>query len=167
MKYIKNSLFLWVMLLSVLLNSGCVHTYKIEKKSVLEFEDAYYQRWTAGVKGGGSGINIYLNLKSRTTVEERKIELNGIYFKDSYAELIFYPPIKFQATIRTKENTKDSFAQLQVNPAEAKKKSKVEKPKQIPFQLKEDEAVISYLENDSKKYVRIVLKKKEMDNFPM
>ena len=49
-------LFLLVCLL------GCSNQFKIEKNSSLTVKEFYYQEWVSGLKGGGSGYNIFLFL---------------------------------------------------------------------------------------------------------
>tara|TARA_B100001059_G_C17674913_1_gene496490 strand:- start:618 stop:821 length:204 start_codon:yes stop_codon:yes gene_type:complete len=67
--------------------------------------------------------------------------------------------MKFQGTIKTKENSRDSFELLQDNSENAKEDNKKEKSKEVPFKLNDNDAVISYVENGAKKYFKITLVK--------
>ena len=48
----------------ILISVGCSNKINLEKNSRLVFEESYYQSWVAGVRGGGSGLNIYLTLEN-------------------------------------------------------------------------------------------------------
>lgn len=146
---------------------GCANKYQFEEQSALDFSESYYQRWTAGVKGGGSGINIYLTLKSDVNLDSENIQIEGIYFKEFYTELQFYPPTKFQGAIKTKANSKDAFELLQGGSVDKDSTEDVKEKNETPFQLENDEAVISYKEKGVQKYVKITLVKKDLMNQPM
>ena len=122
---------------------GCANTYKLEKKSELNFTESYYKNWSSGVKDGGSGFNIYLSLDNSNN--DKNIKIEGIYFKEKYTNLKPQGDNKFQGFI----------------------KDGVSNEVEIPFKLKENEAVISYLVKEKLKYVKINLTKKSTMDFPM
>ena len=163
----KKSFFCASLFLTIFMIVGCGNKYQIEKQSVLDFSESYYQRWTAGVKGGGSGINIFLTLKPEVNLDDKNIQVEGIYFKEFYTELQFYPPTKFQGAIKTKGNSKDAFELLQGGSANNESNKDDEKKVEIPFQLENNEAVISYKEKGVQRYFKITLAKKTMMNQPM
>jgi hypothetical protein len=163
----KKTFLYSVLVLTVFTMVGCANKYQTEKQSVLDFSQSYYQRWTAGVKGGGSGINIFLTLKPDVNLEDKNIQVEGIYFKEFYTELQFYPPAKFQGAIKTKGNSKDSFELLQGGSANNESQEDTEKKVEILFQLENNEAVISYKEKGIQKYFKITLVKKDMMSQPM
>lgn len=163
----QKTLLYSAFLLTFISMVGCANKYQIEQQSALVFSESYYQRWTAGVKGGGSGINIYLTLKPEVNLDAESIQVEGIYFKDFYTKLQFYPPTKFQGAIKTKGNSKDAFELLQGGSVNKDPKEDTEKKIEIPFQLENNEAVISYKKKGVQKYVKITLVKKDMMNQPM
>lgn len=128
---------------------GCANTYKLEKKVELNFTESYYKNWYSPIKDGGSGFSIYLSLD--TTNQDKNSKIEGIYFKEKYATLKDQGANKFQAFIK------------QDNESESQKLIKDE----IPFKLKNNEAVVSYLVNKKQKYVKIILSKKKTMDFPM
>ena len=77
MSHKKNSFILILFLLSL----SCSKQFNLEKISPFVFEESYYQSWIAGVRGGGSGINIYLTLEVSVN---KNIQIEGIYFKEKY-----------------------------------------------------------------------------------
>lgn len=62
---------------------------------------ASYETWVAGVRGGGSGINFYLELKSELPSE---IELKKVIFKGYEVPFVKQDNLHFQAMIKTSGN---------------------------------------------------------------
>ena len=140
---------------------GCANTYKLEKKSTLNFTESYFKSWSSGVKDGGSGYSIFLLLDKNFDLKNNNTEIKGIYFKEKYAQIKGQGQNKFQAFI--KEGSGVDII------AEKGKKELVEikNDEKFPFELKENEAVINYLVNDKNKYVKITLSKRKTMDFPM
>lgn len=132
--------------------------FSIEKKPTPVLTNGYYRSWVSGVKGGGAGYSIFLFFE-----ENSSISIQGIYFKNKYAKIKFHGNNKYQAFIKSNQNreqiTFDGEAEVVV-----KQKPIVE---QIPFELSKDEAVISYLEKENLKFIKVVLSKKENESLPM
>lgn len=141
---------------------GCANTYKLEKKSILRFSESYYKFSSTGVKGGNSGYEIHLKVDKNNSLDKKEMKLQGVYFKEKYAELKHQGLEKYQGYIKEKNTT--NKLEFDTNKEDKKIKEKVEK---IPFILKENEAVISYSINKKLKYVKIILIKKKMKFFPM
>ena len=141
---------------------GCATNYKLEKKSVLSFNESYYNLWSSGVKGGGAGFNVYLVVDKSSNLDKRNTKIEGIYFKEKYTQLKDQGFNKYQAFVKEDNN----LERLEIDNSKEVKAAEIEK-KKIPFNLKESEAVVSYLINDEQKYVKIKLTKKETINFPM
>ena len=138
--------------------------YVLESKSKLNFSEAYYQEWTSGIKGGGSGTSIYL-IKKESSDE---ISIEGIYFNGKYSKLKYQGNNKYQGFIRNTKNI-ESWDDLEINLLEKEPTVKEEKStdKKIPFTLNKGEAVISYTKNKKQKYLKIIIEKKEMLEYPM
>ncbi|ARV16018.1 hypothetical protein [Polaribacter sp. SA4-12] len=141
---------------------GCANTYKLEKKPVLSFTDSSYSSWSSGVKGGGSGFSVFLKMDESDTLDDKKIELKGVYFKDKYASLKLQGLGSYQAFFKNKSNS-DRF----VSDAQKDHKKEVSKEEKIPFVLNENEAVVSCLINGKQKYIKVVLTKKKTRGVPM
>ena len=94
---IKNSFLLFFMLFSL----GCSKQFNFKKNSNLVFEESYYQSWIAGVKGGGSGLNIHLTLERKLN---KNLEIKGIYFKQKYYKLNLQKETKYSGYILTSQN---------------------------------------------------------------
>ncbi|PQJ80457.1 hypothetical protein [Polaribacter porphyrae] len=132
------------------------NNYKIEKRPTPEIEKAYYQDWASGIKGGGAGYSVYLFFKENTN-----ITIEGIYFKNKYSKIKFQGKNKYQAFVKNNENLEKSNMD---DTEPIKKEDKLEK---IPFELKGNEAVISYIENEQKRFMKITLNKNENMDLPM
>ena len=155
----KKYKFLSFLVIAVIM--GCANAYKLEKKSNLNFTESYFKSWSSGVKDGGSGYSIFLFLDKNFDLKNNKTEIKGIYFKEKYASIKAQGENKFQAFV------KDGSI---VNVIVEKGKKEIVETKEdekIPFELKENEAVISYLVNDKNKYVKIILNEKKTMDFPM
>lgn len=136
--------------------------FKIEKEQPLQLKEAYFEQWTSGVKGGGSGLNIFLISEKKG--ENKDVQIEGIYFQDSYTTLTFYQPNKYQGFIKTKGN--DSSFALDEGGKKVDASTK-QKEEEIPFELGDNEAVISYVKEGKKKYFKVTMVKKEMKTLPM
>ncbi len=160
-KTIKYSLLLTkrksFILFLILLPVGCSNKINLEKNSRILFEESYYQSWVAGVRGGGSGLNIYLTLENSST---KNIQLDGIYFKDNYCKLKSLGDQKYQCSILMNENRETNFLKtpITIDPSGIQKN---------PFSIEGDVAVIVYLENTKRKYVKITMLWKKMQHLPM
>lgn len=90
----KNSLFLVVLLMV----TSCASQYKIvNETSIL----ASYESWVAGVRGGGSGINFHVVLK---TALGEEIELKKVIFKGYEVPFQKQDNLHFMAMIKTPSN---------------------------------------------------------------
>lgn len=90
----KNILFS----IFVLVVTSCSCQDKIVKENQLS---ASYQTWIAGVRGGGSGINFYLEFKSELP---SNIELKKVIFRGYEVPFDKQDNLHFQAMIKTPGN---------------------------------------------------------------
>lgn len=120
---------------------------KLEHKAPFILNNIYIQSWVAGVRGGGSGIHMYI------TVENNKsnVVLDSAYFRGLISN-IEVSKMGYIASFKTAANQKDDIIMSNNKNAEFGNK----KPKQdFPFELKDNECVISYIENDVTKYLLV------------
>ena len=144
--------------LVVLFASCASNNYKLEKNIPFNVKQAYFEKWTAGVKGGGSGLNIYFVLEKDNT---EVFQINGIYIRSSYSKLKLGQPNTYQGYIKTNENSEVISVDGNVS-----NKSKDDKLIEIPFELKGNEAVVVFTENGDKKYFKIILEEKQPKYYP-
>ena len=43
----------------------------LDKNPEIKISKAYYKKWFSGVRGGGSGFNIFINLKKITILKKK------------------------------------------------------------------------------------------------
>ncbi len=132
---------------------NCSTAQKLQSTAPVSLGDVYSQKWVAGVKGGGSGINLFIPISKKIP---QNIQLDSVYFRGKAAKLeaiegktILYVA-RFENTFNQKNDivmsndTKEEYGNespsLQVN---------------IPFDLKDSEAVVSYKEANKTKYFKI------------
>jgi len=136
------------------------HTIELTKESN---SDVYYEEWVAGVKDGGSGIDLYIN---KSVVGNKK--LITAYFKGKSVE--FSPKTKgsnvYIARFKGKVNQVNDINMEAVAINEYGNKAPVKKDS-IPFELSVNDALISYLENNNLKYLILTnIPKKESLAYP-
>ena len=113
-----------------------VSTATFVEQAPFKVNQVYFQEWYAGIKVGGTGINIFLPI---TNVEEN-IEINQVYFRNLTGKL-------------TKKDGKYYALLKNKSPHYTFKKS--EAPANYPFVLGDNECAVSYIEDGITKYLKI------------
>ncbi len=147
MKFIQ---YISVSILSSLLFMQCSSAQKLQKEASFQTENAYYQKWVAGVKGGGSGINVFIPV----TTQVVDVKLDSLFFRGNKVALQTKPtnPTLYIGYITTAVNQQEGYISSTVK---------------LPFELKDNEAVVSYIENETTKYIKIEnLVEKQMEQYP-
>lgn len=135
-------------------------TIELTKESVSK---VYCQSWVAGVRGGGSGIDLYIN---KSVVGNKK--LVTAYFK---GKSVKFNPIPVNSTIYVAHFKGDANQRYDLNMEadainEYGNKAPIDKAA-FPFKLESNEAVVSYLDNTKLKYLKLInITKKESLSYP-
>jgi hypothetical protein len=143
MKYSKRLAFI-IFILQVF---QCASHKQFEKTSPTEFEDVYFQIWNSGIKEGGSGINFYIKTSGKT------VAFDSVYFRRKGTKLLANPknPLLYLGRFKSK-NSNSITSKGTLN---------------IPFKLKDDEAVVSYLKDQKVYYYKIEnIVQRESINYP-
>jgi hypothetical protein len=145
-------------IISVILFLNCANTkqqlYHLEKQSPFKIEKATYHEWVAGVKGGGAGIDISLIIKEYDTT---KVVLDSVFFRGKKAKIADSRGV-FVAYFRLNSNLQEELI-VPKNPQEKVLESD-KAIKKFPFiNLTNEEAVVSFVENNKTKYIKIKLTK--------
>ena len=143
---------------------SCSNKLSLESQDKMKVKESYFEEWTAGVRGGGSGLNIYIILEDDYDIESKSIDLQGIYFQNKYCELKKASKNKYQGFIKTKGNTQTIEPNLN-DQKDPKKEEATEVD--APFKLDKDEAVIRFTEKGKTKYYKLNLQRKELTSLPM
>ncbi|MDW5289033.1 hypothetical protein [Formosa sp. PL04] len=123
---------------------------KFEKEAPVDIVSIYKQHWTSGVKGGGSGTNIFVELESE---RPKDISFDSIYFET------------FQLPLKQDSHNALLFAGRKVNAGNKKytlptsfvvtSDASIEPTEQKPkFQLENNECVIRYTISGKVKYFK-------------
>ena len=142
--------YLSVSVLASLFFVQCSSAQKLEQDAPFKTSKAYYQKWIAGRQGGGSGINVFIPV----TTPLVSVKLDSLYFRGQKVILQLEPSngSLFTGRIITENNQRDGF-----------KASTTE----MPFELNDNQAVISYIENGITKYFKIDnIVEKQMQQYP-
>ncbi len=118
-----------------------------EKAPPFKLEEAYFQKWVAGIKEGGSGINIHLNF---STLEPHVI-IQDIYFRNCILEAkgSLETPERYVAYL---SNNSKIDTVMDRDPI---KETKNTPSQDFPFALGNNEAVVSYWFGGKKNFYKI------------
>ena len=162
MKLIKNSIFSIALLTIMTSFSQCSSSQKLQEKAPATFGDVYFQRWNAGIQGGGSGINLFI------PVTDNNVVLDSVYFRGKSAKL----ETKTTDTSLYIGRFKTEFNQpkdivMSSNPLDEYNNPLPIQKEKIPFILKGSECVVSYKDGQTTKYFKIEnIIEKEAINYP-
>ncbi|WP_297869124.1 hypothetical protein [uncultured Flavobacterium sp.] len=121
----------YISILFLILVTSCSSQDKVIKESAIV---ASYQGWVAGVRGGGSGINFYIDLKSELPAN---IELKKLIFRGYEVLFEKQDNLHFQAMIKTpgnQEKIEGDDTQIYTSPKNA-------------LTLADNEAILIFLKN--------------------
>ncbi|MDO5972551.1 hypothetical protein [Flavivirga jejuensis] len=140
----------------------CASTQKLENKLPLEIGDVYYQHWVAGVKGGGSGYNLFIPIQSNP----KSIVLDSLYFKGQQVKLELKRTSVFVGRFISEANQKQDII-MSRDPLEEYGNSVPEPSKKTAFKLNDTECVVSYKKGDKTLYYKISnITKKTSTKYP-
>lgn len=150
MKVIKSIYYFFSMTFMALLVSNCGSAQELQANVPLEIGEVYYQHWIAGIKGGGSGVNVFINVISN----KNNMVLDSVYFQGKVAKVDKVNDTLFVGRIKTNANQKNDLV-MSSNPKE-EYGNKVQLPSEnYPFELTNHQCVISYKEGIETKYFKV------------
>lgn len=131
----------------------------LEQYPSFQIEDASYQQWVAGTPEGGSGVTVFINFSK---IQEGVV-FKELYFRNKQTEVVTSPAVRVQYVGYFKNEPKQDL----IMDSNAINEVANTPPKKSPFQLLEDEAVISYTFENKTKYFKIEnLERKELLAYP-
>ncbi len=161
MKLVKQILGLVILTFIMASFSQCSSAQKLQNEAPTAIGEVYFQKWIAGVEGGGSGVNIFIETLSNDT------KLDSVYFQGQVAKLEVKPGTENEYIGRfiSDFNKKEDMV-FSSDPNKEYGNKPPQLPVKIPFELNDDECVISYSENDKTKYFKLKnIKEKESINY--
>lgn len=133
----------------------------LQKNPSFELDSTYFQKWVAGVQGGGSGIHLYISVLTN----KNQVVFDSAYFR-GYKAKIEISKMGYIASFKTELNQKEDIIMTNKNHGEFGNKSPLNET-YFPFKLNQNECVISYIEDHTKKYFKIEnLIEKSMEQYP-
>ncbi|PVW15104.1 hypothetical protein DDV96_06765 [Marixanthomonas spongiae] len=163
MKPIKNILLLATTSFIFFSFSNCgssqTNSYKLTQNAPFSIDDVFYQDWVAGVKEGGSGTNVHITFKNM----EEDVVIDSIFFRNKSEKAKNSPQAKKHYIGYFKNKTNRDI----VMDSDPRKEAQNTPPEPFPFNLADNEAVVSYEQNGSTEYFKITdIRKKEMLAYP-
>lgn len=154
-----------IFLLLLFLFSGCSTAQKLQTNAPFNHDEVYCQKWIAGIKEGGSGINLFIPVSSELS---KNVHLDSVYFRGKAAllEKIEGEKLLFVGRFKTDYNEKqDAFIINLSNEKNVKQTTILDE--KFPFKLKDSECVLSYKEGKETKYFKIEnIVEKRSQNYP-
>jgi len=129
--------------------------FSFEQDPPFTLGDVFYQDWVAGVQGGGSGTHVHINIDAYAD----DVVILDIYFRNK-KEKAQNSPQYIDQYVGYFTNKARPDVIMDVNPV---KEAQNEPPEPFPFELDDNEAVMSYLYKEEIKYLRI----SDMERKPM
>jgi len=147
LKSISLSLLALVVMASF---SQCSTAQKLQEKAPMKLGDVYAQKWVAGVKGGGSGINVFI------PVEDTTVVLDSMFFRGQKVKMEFISTNQslYVGRFKTEFNQNENIILSSDMKEESKNRLPILK-EEMPFEFNDDECVISYLKGDKTMYFKI------------
>ncbi len=131
----------------------------LEQYPPFQVEAASYQKWVAGTPEGGGGVTVFINFSNI----QQGVVFKEIYFRDKNTEVVASAAVRVQYVGYFKNESKRDVIMDSNSINEAANTP----PKKSPFQLEDDEAVISYKFNGEIAYFKIEkLEQKEILAYP-
>lgn len=134
-------------------------TFLIDNSKTKQIEVLSFQKWNAGQKQGGFGYDIEI-IQSRS---KSALQLQHIYFRGLKGTIQTGNGKEYIANLKSVPNTDH---QLSLEASNAYNNS-LPNLLEVPFLLNDNECVISYIDNHTVKFIKVVnLKEKETINYP-
>ncbi|NQY04695.1 MAG: hypothetical protein HRT68_00460 [Flavobacteriaceae bacterium] len=170
-----KTLFIILLSLLIMSSSNCKSTVEmshnkdeLNEAQVITIQESgsYYQKWVAGIKGGGSGINLYI-----PSAESKTIVYKEVYFrsmKTSLSTTKVESKSYYLGRFKTALNSKKDLNMDGNTKGEYGNASPLQNKVDPPFEISESEAIVVYTENDEEKFLKITgIKEKPMIAMPM
>ncbi|WP_299121146.1 hypothetical protein [uncultured Winogradskyella sp.] len=112
-------------------------TTTFEKPTSFKVKSVYFQEWYAGIKVGGTGVNVFVPVVNKRS----DITIDSVYFKNLKGKLVVKDD-KYFAILKN-DSPYYTFRGTQ-------------KSDDYPFTLNNNECAIRYIENGETKYLKVV-----------
>ena len=137
-------------MLFIVLLLGCKSTRSIHFQSEIPFqiESPYYQPWSSGVQGGGSGIDVVLPIKNLNAIVP-----DSIHFQGQHTKAVVYQNI-IVGHINTINNKRPDLI-LSNKPLAELNNQLFPLKDSYPFEIENNACILSYLMKGKRYYCKI------------
>lgn len=150
MKAIANIIIFSIVLTGF---TNCSSAQKLEKNTPFKIGEVYFQSWVAGIKGGGAGTNIFIPIENNLI---KTTQLDSVYFRGKVSKLEFKPTNPSLYIGRFLSSSNQFKELIMSDEPNAEYGNKLPEPvKSIPFELKPNECVISYVSDGKELFYKI------------
>lgn len=146
MKSLLLSFSAFLMLISF---SSCANGKQLQEEPPKAVKDVYYTTWTGGVRGAGSGFNLFIPVAA-----DSEIQMDTVYFRGRKGVLEKEPSDPNLYVARFKNPVSKDLVMHRDPKMEYGNEIPVVMEK-IPFELEEGEAVVRYTRDGKEKFFRI------------
>ena len=141
--------------------SQCSSSKKLDKKAPITFAEVYCQRWVGGVEGAGSGMNFTI------LADNNELMLDSVYFRGRVTKLEYNDKAKMYVGSFINAPTGPQDKVFSADPKEEYGNEMPKIPEKIPFELGDNECVVSYKSGDKTRYFKIEnIKEKPLIAYP-
>lgn len=130
--------------------SNCANGKQLQEEPPKAVKEAYYTTWTGGVRGAGSGYNLFIPVAA-----DSEIALDTVYFRGRKAVLEKEPSEANLYVARFKNPGVDKDFVMHKDPKMEYGNQVPAVIEKIPFELAEGEAVVRYTRDGVEKFFRI------------
>ena len=133
--------------------SNCANGKKLQEKAPQVFELAFYNIWQGSDSNEGSGLNFFLPVRTSKKVV---IVPDSVYFRGRRVKLELHPEnsLLYVGRFTLPSRTEEDFV-MSSDPREEYGNPRPQIKEKIPFDLEQDEAIISYIEDGERKYIKL------------
>ncbi|MFN4762083.1 hypothetical protein ACKGJN_03075 [Gillisia sp. Q332] len=128
---------------AAVLLSSCGSNKELQERSPAQFDQPYFT-------STANSLQLFIPVKA---IQPNRISLDSVYFRGMKSALQQDPENK--SIYNAHFNTGKQDLIMSSDPAEEYANKMPQMPVKVPFELKEDEAVIVFKENNKKKYYKI------------
>jgi hypothetical protein len=133
----------------------------LQEKPSFEVGNVWFQKWVAGMQGGGSGMHLYMTLETN----RNHVVFDSVYFRGLVAKMEV-GKIGYIASFKTALNQKEDL----VMDGDSNKEYGNKPPKTdntFPFKLEDHECVLQYTEYGKTMYYKVTsVVEKQTEYYP-
>ncbi len=133
---------------------GCASQKKFEKQPPFELGTASCQAWKGGRAESGSGVVLTIPISGENM---EQVQLKQAYFRQKIADITMESAEEgwlIKANFRNQNVEKPDII-MDADPRKEVGNRPPQPRQEFPFELEQDQCVISYLDGDTEKYVKI------------